>query len=208
MSLFQHGNFQLHSGDTSWWRIDCDDLSDAEVGILARLIHERVGDYHGVICPESHFGSAAPRLRGLLDGLPHLNGSFGQPVRLLVVDDVLTTGNSMEEAKQLYKMQWPNVHGEITWVGAVVFARGKCPDWITPLFQFTEPESEPESEEVVFLPNWSKIDDYVKEKMLSYPVYSWTQELVAQIISEGLSEGIFLADGNRVSLRPETQTKE
>jgi RIO-like serine/threonine protein kinase len=43
----------------------------------------------------------------------------------LIVDDVLTTGQSMEETRHY-------VHGDV--IGYVVFARGECPDWIKALF--------------------------------------------------------------------------
>lgn len=35
MSLFRWGNFTLHSGGTSWWGIDCDDMTEAEVALFA-----------------------------------------------------------------------------------------------------------------------------------------------------------------------------
>ena len=45
----------------------------------------------------------------------------------LVVDDVLTTGNSMMEF-----IDKNNIKNSIA---VVIFARGKCPDWINPMFQ-------------------------------------------------------------------------
>lgn len=56
MKLFQPGDFTLHSGDSTWWRIDCDVLSDTSLGVLARRIIELVGPFEAVGCPESHFG--------------------------------------------------------------------------------------------------------------------------------------------------------
>lgn len=43
---------------------------------------------------------------------------------LLIVDDVLTTGASMEEFRNGREA-----------LGAVIFARGHCPSWVVPLFQ-------------------------------------------------------------------------
>lgn len=51
------------------------------------------------------------------------------------MDDVLTTGamTSMEEAR----------HGEA--IGFVLFARGQCPSWVTPLFTMAVPENASEA---------------------------------------------------------------
>ena len=47
---------------------------------------------------------------------------------LLIADDVLTTGSSMEELKES-KLHYSDA------IGVVVFARGQCPSWVIPLFQ-------------------------------------------------------------------------
>jgi adenine/guanine phosphoribosyltransferase-like PRPP-binding protein len=47
--------------------------------------------------------------------------------RLLIVDDVWTTGGSMEEHRA----------GRDA-IGAVLFARGPVADWVTPLFTLNE----------------------------------------------------------------------
>ena len=49
---------------------------------------------------------------------------------ICIVDDVLTTGGSMNGFLQ--KRSWRNPTDYIGWV---VFARAKCPDWVTALFQ-------------------------------------------------------------------------
>ena len=132
MSLFQWGDFTLHSGDKSWWRIDCDVLSDSEIELLAKLIHEKVGGFHSVIAPESHPGSAAPKLA---EALKKYSVDWGGQSKwvILAVDDVLSTGASLEELRVDDPI--------LEYKGAVIFARGKCADWITPLFQMpTEDE--------------------------------------------------------------------
>lgn len=53
--------------------------------------------------------------------------------RLLIVDDVFTTGNSMEEMREKYS----HIYAKPAIIGSVIFARSKTPDWITPLFQLT-----------------------------------------------------------------------
>ena len=43
----------------------------------------------------------------------------------LIVDDVLSTGASMEEARKQF----------LDPIGVVIFARGQCPDWVYPVFE-------------------------------------------------------------------------
>lgn len=131
MSLFQWGNFKLHSGGESWWRIDCDDLTDSEIALFAKLIRERCGMFHEVTCPPSHPGSAAPRL---VNALYEYKSDFSgkTPLSWLVVDDVLTSGASMEEAR---KQAWLRGNPYMKIWGAVLFARGEYDNtWITPVF--------------------------------------------------------------------------
>ena len=49
---------------------------------------------------------------------------------ICIVDDVLTTGESIKEFKRI--RHWRNPTQYIGWV---VFARTRCPDWVTALFQ-------------------------------------------------------------------------
>lgn len=138
MSLFQWGDFTLHSGEKSWWRIDCDDLTDSEIALFAKLIRERAGMFHHAACPVSHYGSAAPRLVRALSTYRSDWLGRGNFV-CLIVDDVLTTGASMEEvkAKEGAARSLPSGKKTEFW-GAVLFARGPCPDWITPIFQLVQ----------------------------------------------------------------------
>ena len=113
-ALFQSGSFALHSGGLSNWKIDCDALSDADIETLALMIAEEVGDFGTV----EGVPSGGLRLSRVLA----VHVSEGP---LLIVDDVLTTGESMEEQR-----------ADREAVGAVIFARGMCPSWVTPLFAF------------------------------------------------------------------------
>ncbi len=116
-NLFQSGNFILHSGSLSHWKIDCDALTNDDWATLALMISERVKFSVAIPipCGGVKFASALRRYEtGRIDRDP-----------VLIVDDVLTTGTSMEEKRKYYPDS----------IGAVVFARGDCPDWITPLFQ-------------------------------------------------------------------------
>jgi len=114
--LFRVGSFTLHSGKESTWKIDCDALLDEELEAIANIARDNL----------PHFGA----VHGIPTGGLRLARAF-EPYRVggsnitLIVDDVLTTGRSMVEAKQDFRFP----------VGFVIFARGECPDWITPMFR-------------------------------------------------------------------------
>jgi orotate phosphoribosyltransferase len=115
VSLFKYGQFLLHSGDESWFKIDCDFLTEEDLNTLALLIFEGVGTFGQVEgVPEGGL-----RLAEALK--PYANQYSNQ---LLIVDDVLTTGTSMEEYRRGRKAK-----------GAVIFARGPCPEWVKPIFR-------------------------------------------------------------------------
>ena len=116
MGLFKLGDFTLHSGSKSYWKIDCDALADEDWATLARMVYESVGKFRKVVgIPQGGL-----KLAKALKSYRFLNPQYPT----LIVDDVLTTGNSMEKMKK-------SLSGDC--IGAVVFARGKCPSWITPL---------------------------------------------------------------------------
>ncbi len=118
LTLFQSGNFTLHSGEKSSFKIDCDALLDSDIETLAAMIADRCSPFGGT------WGIPMGGLR-----MAKALDKYGDRVSdVLIVDDVLTTGGSMERARQ----QFPGAKG------AVIFARGKCPDWIMPLFTLTD----------------------------------------------------------------------
>lgn len=117
MNLFIDGAFTAHSGETLSFKIDCDALTDADLATLAAEIARRMVRFRDVY--------GIPR-GGVRLGLAFLQYCTGSPLDpLLIVDDVLTTGRSLEEARKRFG---PNT------IGAVIFARRPCPDWIMPLF--------------------------------------------------------------------------
>jgi len=116
--LFNAGDFQLHSGSVSQFKIDCDALTGNDWQALAYLISQRF--QFKAVWGVPTGGTQLRRYLSLYcidnDNLP-----------TLIVDDVLTTGNSMEVAKA------SSIGGSV--IGCVIFSRGKCPNWITPIFQ-------------------------------------------------------------------------
>ncbi len=122
-ALFQLGAFQLHSGEHADFKIDCDALTDRDWDALALMVTRRVppfDDVEGVPRGGLNLAAAIARNTARRQG----------PV--LIVDDVLTTGASMEAQRA----------GRDA-IGAVIFARGPCPTWITPLFQMVAGEASP-----------------------------------------------------------------
>lgn len=117
MTLFRWGAFRSHSGRDLDYKIDCDALTREDLGTLAHIIRERIGPYSLAI----GVPSGGDRLAVALN---RLDVQYGAP--LLIVDDVLTTGASMEETRKLFS-------GDIR--GVVIFARGECPQWVWAVFR-------------------------------------------------------------------------
>lgn len=120
MNLFQRGNFLLHAGTSSNWKIDCDALTDDDIETCAFLIAEDMLSLGG-------FGRVLGIPRGGLR-LARALEKYADPEDhyLLVVDDVLTTGKSMNEILRKEKG-----------VGYVIFARGPLPPGVHALFSWT-----------------------------------------------------------------------
>lgn len=121
MAFFQSGSFTLHSGASSSWKIECDALTATDWDTLASLIYQRHPLFHRV--------EGVPRGGIPLEQrLSHYATPGDYP--LLIVDDVLTTGASMEAQRQ----------GRPSCIGAVVFARRSVwPSWIHPVFVYMAP---------------------------------------------------------------------
>ena len=119
LNLFKTGFVRLHSGQQSSFKIDCDALSDEDISSIALQLTIRLPMFYEVE------GVPQGGLR-LAKAMEKFIVPF-QPIRsdkLLIVDDVFTTGASMEEHRANRRA-----------IGAVIFARTNTPDWITPLFR-------------------------------------------------------------------------
>ncbi len=122
MSLVEFGWFSTHSRFQLPWKVDCDALSDDDIAAIAQLIRWKFafGEVYGV--PRGGLRLAAALAPYVDEGYP-----------TLIVDDVLTTGKSMLRASE----EHGDKHGRRT-IGVVIFARGKCPDWVWPIFSVNE----------------------------------------------------------------------
>lgn len=129
-SLFIWGAFTSHSGLNLPYKIDVDALTDAELDTLAQIATSKLPP----------FGSVEGVPRGGLRLAERMKPTAG---RLLVVDDVLTTGAAMEAQRK----------GRDA-IGLVIFARGPVPAWVTPLF-VEETEYARLKAAIMQVPEWS-----------------------------------------------------
>lgn len=111
-----------HRGITSQWKIDCDAFRLVDWETLARIIHEAGFKFKYVV----GVPNGGLLLQKLLSKYKDKNSD-----KVLIVDDVCTTGLSMENAAAPYV-------GHYRIEGIVVFNRGKCPSWVTPIFDLNE----------------------------------------------------------------------
>src|SRR5262245_57037624 len=121
MGLFVLGDFVMHSGGIGKYKVDCDHLTDGDLACLAYMLAERLPPFTSVSgIPRGGLRLAQAMKKYVSDRLADTH---------LLVDDVLTTGKSMEEERAKFQ-------GDV--IGAVVFARAsEVPPWITPLFRLT-----------------------------------------------------------------------
>ena len=122
MNLFQSVDFISHSGLELKWKIECDALSDPEWFTISQMIMEISVPFKEAI--------GIPRGGTKLGSLLNQYGTGKRKDPILLVDDVLTTGESMKQFKTKRSWRYPS-----DYIGWVVFARNKCPDWVTTLFQ-------------------------------------------------------------------------
>ncbi len=114
-SLFQIGEFELSSGQTSYWKIDCDALTEADWDALAMMAAEVLEPFSMIVSVPM---GGDPFAKALEKYCTEQGG-------LLVVEDVVTTGASMERIRAGRDAQ-----------GITVFSRGQAPPWVRVLFQY------------------------------------------------------------------------
>ncbi len=124
--VFRRGRFKLHSGLPSDWKIEAEGLDDEDWATLAMLGARVVGKFDCVT------GIPTGGLRFEEEIASYISDEDGAPC--LIVDDVLTTGASMEQARErLLSDAKPGTKV----VGLVAFARGPCPPWVKAIFTYT-----------------------------------------------------------------------
>lgn len=121
MNLFQKQETKLNSGKVSDFKIECDALSDEDIDCIAYLI-SKMARFRGVI----GVPTGGLRIATAVDKYSEIEN---ESLPILIVDDVLTTGGSMERLK----LDCEKYYSEI--IGVVLFARGECPVWVKPLFE-------------------------------------------------------------------------
>ena len=125
--LFQAIDFTSHAGKALNWKIECDALSTQEWDCLAQMIYEY---------EHQSFGEVVGIPRGGLPLARALEGyATGNPEHpILIVDDVLTTGGSMNTFQMDYFRNRDPRRGYIGWV---IFSRAPLEHangWINALF--------------------------------------------------------------------------
>jgi hypothetical protein len=117
--LFLDKAFKSHSGIDLSWKINVDALSYESLACIAKMFMNKFRDW------------SFHEVYGIPNGGLELAEAFHQYARkdgdeVLIVDDVYTTGKSMEEARKLF--------GKRPTTGVVLFARATPPTWIIPIF--------------------------------------------------------------------------
>lgn len=127
MNLFMGGNFKLHSGGRSSFKIDCDALSLDDIRVLALQIASQYRFKEVVSVPRG-----GDRLADALKkyAIPQLT------LPVLIVDDVFTTGSSIDKVRN--RLDWADKDNAI---GVVIFSRGPTPRWVHALFTSWEASS-------------------------------------------------------------------
>ena len=137
MTLFQLGNFTLRSGIKSNWKIECDSLTKEDweaIALMAVEILPKFGVVEGVPRGGITFANALRKYSKSCSCSykhPAHDWCEGNPLPLLICEDVITTGGSMERFRNGREA-----------IGVALFCRGKCPNWVTPLFRMTLPSQD------------------------------------------------------------------
>ena len=119
-NLFERKKFISNAGIPMDFKIDCDALTDEDIETLALIISQRHSFSHVYSVP-----TGGDRLAAALQQYCNTTGG------VLIVDDVLTTGGSMERKYEEVAKLHPNDDID----GVVIFARGLCPIWVEAIFE-------------------------------------------------------------------------
>ena len=134
-NLFVRKDWIMHSGGLAHYKIECDALTEDDYATLAFIVCEKLQRYTRPLsgCHNSGIKRVIGIPRGgilfaeAIEREIQERGGYDANGIVVIVDDVLTTGRSMEEARAAC--------GDSAPCGVVIFARGRCPDWIKPIFE-------------------------------------------------------------------------
>ena len=125
LTLFARGDYTLHGGQQSLWKIDCDALTDEDLDTMAFLLWQRLPLY----CTVEGIPTGGDRLARVMAQYCDPKGW-----RHLIVDDVLTTGGSMTKARRAAAECMGQDLLDPAVIGAVLFARTDPPSWVSALW--------------------------------------------------------------------------
>jgi hypothetical protein len=128
MSLFNKPKGILNSPNITDFTIECDALTDEDYKCLAQIIGRKL-QFKKVVAASG----GGLKLEKALEKCCVEDDTYAT----LICGDVLTTGETMNNMKE--NLNDPNV------IGVVIFAVGKCPEWVMPIFTFWENEVSPVS---------------------------------------------------------------
>jgi orotate phosphoribosyltransferase len=123
MNLFKYGKFTAASGQTLNYKIECDALQESDWKSLAAMIIDKLG--HSRFKKVLGVPSGGMQLSYYLSLYEQMNDPNSD--RILVVDDVWTTGKSMREFARRNSLD--------NWYGVVVFSRGPRYNNVFALFE-------------------------------------------------------------------------
>ncbi len=135
--LFQLGDYTLSSGRKSAWKIDCDALTDDDMKALAAMAAERLDWFpfsRVVSVPKGKSDSPIDNAQRFAMALWPFCAT-DELGRVLIVDDVLTSGESMRACNAAVA----ELSDVESIMGLVIVAREKPPGWIIPLLQLWSP---------------------------------------------------------------------
>jgi hypoxanthine phosphoribosyltransferase len=124
IDIFQKIEFTSHAGLDLKWKIEMDALSHREWECITQMIME--------ISPPFREAIGIPRGGNVLGKLLNRHGTGKEEDPICIVDDVLTTGMSMNTYREEMDIERWQKSCALGWV---VFARVRPPKWIKALFQ-------------------------------------------------------------------------
>ena len=124
IDLFQKIDFTSHAGLDLTWKIEMDALSHREWECISHMIRE--------LSPPFREAIGIPRGGNVLGKLLNRHGTGKEEHPICIVDDVLTTGMSMDTYREEMDIERWQKSCALGWV---VFARVRPPKWIKELFQ-------------------------------------------------------------------------